>query len=232
MERTNEEWTALIEPKIVQSILNETSAQVVSVPTTDQTLASYIDHTLLKPDATRADIDKLCDEALKYKFKSCCVNGANIPQVSRRLTGSSVIPCAVIGFPLGASKTEVKAFETKQAISDGALEIDMVLNIGALRAKNYALTVFLTDEEIVAAAFIAAEAGAQFVKTCTGFLGGGASARHVALMKRAGGVKVKASAGIRSLDKCREMVDAGADRIGTSSGVAIMEGVNAAAGAY
>ncbi|KAF8901943.1 hypothetical protein CPB85DRAFT_1377249 [Mucidula mucida] len=259
MDRTNAEWAALLEPKI-KAILNETSnlpfqhVHVLPGPNTDNTsLASYIDHTLLKPDATRADIDKLCDEALQYKFKSCCVNGANIPHVARRLAGSGVIPCAVIGFPLGASKSEVKAFETNQAIADGAREVDMVLNIGALRSKDYALvfadiaacvttsdvplkvileTVFLTDEEIVAASLIAAEAGAQFVKTCTGFAGGssGASARHVALMKRASGIKVKASAGIRSVEKCREMMAAGAERVGTSSGVAIMEGLKATDG--
>ncbi|KAG5722007.1 Deoxyribose-phosphate aldolase, partial [Termitomyces sp. T112] len=166
-----------------------------------------------------------------------------------RLAGSSTIPCCVVGFPLGACTTKSKAFETQVAIEDGAKEIDMVLNIGALKSGNYVLvhddiatvvstaaahpvkvileTVFLTDEEKIAASFIAAEAGAAFVKTCTGYSGGGASVMDVALMKKAvrykGNVQVKASAGIKSLNACLEMLEAGADRIGTSSGVAIMK---------
>ncbi|KAG6808913.1 hypothetical protein H0H92_002390 [Tricholoma furcatifolium] len=206
-----------------------------------QTIALTIDHTLLKPDATSTQIDTLCDEALKYRFKSCCVNGCHVAQVAKRLSGSPTIPCCVVGFPLGAGSSKSKALETHAAIEDGAKEIDMVLNIGALKSCDYAFvfsdiaavveaavghpvkvileTVFLTDEEKVAASFLAAEAGAAFIKTCTGFSGGGASIADVGLMKKTvqykGTVKVKASAGIRSLKTCLEMLVAGADRIGT-----------------
>jgi len=164
----------------------------------------------------------------------------------------------VVGFPLGAGSSKAKSFEARQAVEDGAKEIDMVLNIGALKSRNYTLvfddiravvdavrghtvkvileTVFLSDEEKIAASFIAAEAGAQFVKTCTGFLGGAASAADVALMKKTvqykGHVKVKASAGIRSLATCLEMLQAGADRIGTSSAVAIMQNAENNSNAY
>ncbi|KIY63438.1 deoxyribose-phosphate aldolase [Cylindrobasidium torrendii FP15055 ss-10] len=257
MSRSNEEWSLAVASKVA-SVLAEPAPAPAVAPTD---LAPFIDHTLLKPDATVADVDKLCDEAIEYKFKSCCINGANVAQVARRLKESPVAVCAVIGFPLGASATSVKAFETTQCVQDGATEIDMVINVGALRSKNYALvhsdiaacatqtraagaklkvileTVFLTEEEIIAGSYIAAEAQADFVKTCTGFQGGGASTRHVQLMKQAvaykgGAVLVKASAGIRSLEKCVEMIQAGADRIGTSSGVAIMEGKKVAEGSY
>ncbi|KAF9256815.1 deoxyribose-phosphate aldolase, partial [Marasmius fiardii PR-910] len=200
--------------------------------------ASSIDHTLLKPDATPAQIDALVDEA------SCCVNGLYAKQVADRLKthGSETIACAVIGFPLGASTTVVKGFETRDAITSGAQEIDMGIPIGLLKSKDYASvhtdisfvvqaaapipvkvileTVFLTPEEIIAGSFIAAEAGAAFVKTCTRFSGGGATKEDVKLMWRTvkykeGTVKVKASAGIRSFEKCLEMFKAGAERIGT-----------------
>ncbi|PBK76773.1 deoxyribose-phosphate aldolase [Armillaria solidipes] len=258
MIRANEEWAALISTKVSDVQKAGKPKVTLHVTSPNAEFARTIDHTLLKPDATPAQIDALCDEAIKFKFKSCCVNGANIPQVTARLAGTSTIPCAVIGFPLGASKMEVKAFEASQAISDGAKEIDMVLNVGALKAGDYSLvfsdiravvlacgttplkvileTVFLTDEEIIAASFLAANAGATFVKTCTGFLGGGATARHVSLMRTAvafmPGVQVKASAGIRNFEKCVEMLEAGADRIGTSSGVAIMGEGTSETGTY
>ncbi|RDB27763.1 Deoxyribose-phosphate aldolase [Hypsizygus marmoreus] len=249
MARTDEMWAQLIKEKVsnIQSAFDPTLSKSTF---TSAELAQTIDHTLLKPDATTAQIDELCDQAIQYNFKSCCVNGVNIPQVAKRLEGTSTIPCSVIGFPLGAGTTKCKAFEAQQAVLDGAKEIDMVINIGALKSGQYVKvyddirsvvdassgnpvkvileTVFLSDEEKVAASFISAEAGAAFVKTCTGFSGGGASVADVALMKRAVGykggiVKVKASAGIRSHEKCLEMLRAGADRIGTSSGVAIMQ---------
>ncbi|KAJ7625780.1 hypothetical protein FB45DRAFT_991436 [Roridomyces roridus] len=229
-----------------------------SITSPDAQFALAIDHTLLKPESTPAQIDELCDQAIRYKFKSCCVNGANIPQVARRLEGSGSIPCAVIGFPLGAGTTAVKAFEAQDAIKNGAKEIDMVINIGALKSGDYTLvqsdiravveaaagtpvkvileTVFLNDEEKIAGSFMAAEAGAAFVKTCTGFSGGGASVADVLLMRKTvhykSGVKVKASAGIRSFEKCVEMFKVGAERIGTSSGAAIMQSVEVAAGSY
>ncbi|GLB41468.1 putative deoxyribose-phosphate aldolase [Lyophyllum shimeji] len=263
MALSNEEWDTLIRNKIdeVNKLPKDTPVPSPSpppIPAANEILALIIDHTLLKPDATSAQIDELCDQALKFNFKSCCVNGAYIPQVARRLAGSSTVPCCVVGFPLGASSSKVKAFETRQAISDGAKEIDMVLNIGALKSHNYALvfldvqsvvsaasghtvkvileTALLSDDEKIAAAFIAAEAGAAFVKTCTGFSGGAASAKDVALMKKTvqykGNVRVKASAGIRSLETCLEMLAAGADRIGTSSGVAIMQKAESNSDAY
>ncbi|KAF8886286.1 deoxyribose-phosphate aldolase [Infundibulicybe gibba] len=249
----NEEWASLIESKISaittsQSVQDpETRQNTISSPL-DAGFPLTVDHTLLKPDATPQQIDDLCDQALRYKFKSCCVNGANVRQVASRLHGSTSVACCVIGFPLGAGTTKAKAFEAQQAVEDGAQEIDMVINIGALKAADYALvykdiravvdassdhtvkvileTVFLSDNEKIAASFVAAEAGAAFVKTCTGFSGGSATAADVALMKRAVAhrdVKVKASAGIRSFEACHEMLNAGAERIGTSSGVAIME---------
>ncbi|KAL0577221.1 hypothetical protein V5O48_004762 [Marasmius crinis-equi] len=261
--RTNEEWTSLIAQKVTE-VLADTSEPATSfstITTPDHAFASGIDHTLLKPDATPAQIDALVDEAVKYRFKSCCVNGVYVNRVVERLKGASseTIACAVIGFPLGASTTAAKAFETRDAITSGAQEIDMVIPIGLLKFKDYANvhtdisfivqaaapvpvkvileTVFLTPEEIIAASFISAEAGAAFVKTCTGFSGGGATKEDVKLMWKSvkykeGQVKVKASAGIRSLDKCLEMFQAGAERIGTSSGAAIMASTAAGEGAY
>ncbi|KAF9461147.1 hypothetical protein BDZ94DRAFT_1310871 [Collybia nuda] len=259
MALTNVEWASLVKEKISEVFkLPDFSRATPASALSNDELAFTIDHTLLKPDATPAQIDELCDQALQYKFKSCCVNGVHIEQVARRLKGSSSIPCCVIGFPLGAGSSKSKAFEAAQAVSDGAKEIDMVISIGALKTGEYSRvyddiravvdasagnlvkvileTVFLSDEEKVAAAFISAEAGAAFVKTCTGFSGGGASAADVALMKKSvaykGSVMVKASAGIRSYEKCLEMLDAGADRIGTSSGVPIIEKAVSHGGTY
>lgn len=211
--------------------------------------ASYIDHTLLKQDATKSQIEVLCQEAAKYEFASVCVNPTWVAFAAELLTDSPVKVCTVIGFPLGASTTDVKAFETKDAIAKGATEIDMVLNVGALKsglteevqkdieavveaAKGKAIvkvileTCLLTRDEIVLASQLSKNARADFVKTSTGFSTGGATAEDVALMKKTVGddLEVKASGGVRSIEDFNTMVEAGATRIGASSGVLIMEG--------
>ena len=212
--------------------------------------SKYIDHTLLKACATKNDILNLCGEANKYHFASVCVNPCYVGLAHDLLLGSDVEVCTVIGFPLGANSTSVKAFEVTQAIADGADEVDMVINIGALKAKDYDYvyndikacvsaangvlvkviieTCYLTDEEKVEACKLAVKAGADFVKTSTGFGTGGANAYDVKLMHDAveGKAKVKASGGIRNKEQFEEMIAAGADRIGCSSGVAIMEEYN------
>ncbi|MBA4547608.1 deoxyribose-phosphate aldolase [Thermoactinomyces intermedius] len=211
-------------------------------------IAKLIDHTLLKPDATKEQIVRLAEEAKKYHFASVCVNPVWVPQVYEILKETDVKVCTVIGFPLGATTPETKAFETRNAIENGATEVDMVINIGLLKcgrddeveediravtkaAEGKALTkviietCLLTDEEKVRACEIAARAGADFVKTSTGFSTGGATVEDVALMRKTVGdnLGVKASGGVRSLEDLMKMVDAGANRIGTSSGVKIME---------
>jgi len=209
-------------------------------------MASYIDHTILKPDATRDEIVKVCREALQYGFASVCVNPCHVRLVSQELKGSGVKTCAVVGFPLGANTTEIKAYEAKKAVLDGAREVDMVINIGALKqgdmeyvendiaqvvkASGGALVkviieaCLLTDEEKIAACMAAKKAGAGFVKTSTGFGAGGATAEDVALMRRTVGsdMGVKASGGIRSFRDALKMIDAGASRIGSSSSVRII----------
>ncbi|KAJ7058175.1 hypothetical protein C8F01DRAFT_1149843 [Mycena amicta] len=262
MTTTNDgDWPTRVKAKVAEVFANEDfvvpETQFSSITAPNLTFALAIDQTLLKPEATPAQINSLCDQAIMHKFKSCCVNGTNVMQVARRLQGSGVLTCAVIGFPLGAGTSAAKAFEAADAVKSGAHEIDMVVNIGALKAGEYDLvfndifvvvaaasvpvkvileTVFLTDEEKIAASFLAAEAGAVFVKTSTGFSGGGATKEDVLLMRKTvaykAGVKVKASAGIRSFEKCVEMFEAGAERIGTSSGAAIMQSVEATSGAY
>jgi deoxyribose-phosphate aldolase len=215
----------------------------------DASIAALIDHTLLKPEATAADIRKLCAEARQYGFASVCVNPYWVPVVSAELAGSSVKVCTVAGFPLGASATEVKSFEAGVAMSQGAQEIDMVLNVGALLSgdleavkediaavvdtahlggaivKVILETCLLTDERKLAACQLAQQAGADFVKTSTGFSIGGATAEDVALMRRTVGphMGVKASGGIRTLDDLKKMVAAGASRIGASASVKIVE---------
>ena len=212
-------------------------------------LASYIDHTILKPDATEAEVIKICEEAKKYKFASVCVNQYNTKLVKKQLEGSDVAVCTVVGFPLGAVSKEVKAFETRLAIEDGASEIDMVINIGALKDRKYdevyndikavvdaskgnaivkviIETCLLTDEEKKKACELSVEAGANFVKTSTGFSKGGATVEDVALMKATVGnkAKVKASGAVRNFETAKAVIDAGADRIGASAGIAIVEG--------
>lgn len=213
-------------------------------------IASYIDHTLLKPEATKEQIVKLCKEAAEYKFASVCVNPAWVAVSAKELENSPVKVCTVIGFPLGASTSETKAFETKDAIEKGAEEIDMVINIGALKSGDSELvkndikavveaatgkaivkviieTCLLTDEEKALASSLSKEAGADFVKTSTGFSTGGATIEDVKLMRETVGpdLGVKASGGVRSLEDLQAMIDAGATRIGASSGVQIMQGL-------
>ncbi|NHM92611.1 MULTISPECIES: deoxyribose-phosphate aldolase [Staphylococcus] len=209
----------------------------------------YIDHTLLKPESTRAQIDKIIDEAKSYHFKSICVNPTHVAYAHEKLRDSDVLVCTVIGFPLGANTPEVKAFETTNAIENGADEIDMVINIGALKDGRYddvqkdieavvkaaqgktvkviIETTLLTDDEKVKACELAKAAHATFVKTSTGFAGGGATVADVKLMKETVGdaLEVKASGGVRNLDDFKAMVDAGATRIGASAGVQIMQGL-------
>lgn len=212
--------------------------------------AAFIDHTLLKADTTKEEIVTLCDEAREYFFASVCVNPTWVKTASEQLKGSPVKTCTVIGFPLGASTSEVKRFETKDAIANGATEIDMVINIGALRsgqeqlvkedieavvteAKGKAIvkviieTSLLTDAEKRTACELAKEAGADFVKTSTGFSTGGATAEDVKLMRGVVGPEmgVKASGGVRSFEDMKKMIEAGATRIGASSGVQIMQGL-------
>ncbi len=216
----------------------------------DVKMASMIDHTLLKPDATKDDLAKICKEAAQYNFATVCVNSVNIPFVARQLKGSSVKPIAVVGFPLGAASTHAKVCEARDAISAGALEIDMVINLGALKSKDYR-TVYedikavveaskpyivkviiesasLDHDEKVAACVLSKSAGAAFVKTSTGFGPGGATVEDVALMRKIVGsdMEVKASGGIRTREDAVAMVAAGADRIGASASIAIVTGVN------
>lgn len=211
-------------------------------------LNKYIDHTILKTFATADDIKKLCDAAKQYDFASVCINPYNVPLAKELLKGTDVKVCTVIGFPLGANKTETKVFEAKQALKDGCDEFDMVINVGALKYGNYDYvyediksvvdavkgkvvkviieTLFLTDEEKVKAVELSCKAGAAFVKTCTGFNEGVATVDDVKLMKAhvTNGVKVKASSGIRTYEDAKKLIDAGAERLGTSSGAKILEG--------
>lgn len=209
----------------------------------------YIDHTLLKPDATRAQIKKIIEEAKEYNFFSVCINPFWVPLAHEELKDTSVKVCTVIGFPLGANTSAVKEYETTDAIKNGANEVDMVINIGALKGGEYEVvkediqkvvaaskekalvkviieSSLLTDEEIVKACELAKEAGADFVKTSTGFANGGASVHAVELMRKTVGSEmgVKASGGIHSYEDAKALIDAGATRIGASAGIAIVEG--------
>lgn len=225
------------------------------VPADAAAIARTIDHTLLTPTATRADIVKVCEEARKHGFASVCVNSVWIPLVAGLLSGSRTMPICVVGFPLGAMSSLSKAAETRQAVADGAREIDMVINIGLLKGKDYdgvfddiravveaagvipvkviLETALLNREEKVAGCAISKAAGAAFVKTSTGFSGGGATAEDIALMRAVVGphVGVKASGGVRTIDDARKMLAAGADRLGASASVAIVTG-GAGKGAY
>ncbi len=215
----------------------------------DAALAPAIDHTILKPDATQDQIAQLCFEARTYGFASVCVNPAQVKLCAELLKGSGIPVCTVVGFPLGATSTEVKVFEAQEAIRDGATELDMVINVGALKSREYELVeqdiasitrachagnailkviieaALLTDEEKVAACQLAKVAGADFVKTSTGFGPGGATAEDVALMRRVVGpsMGVKAAGGIRSHADARKMLAAGASRIGASASVKIIQ---------
>jgi deoxyribose-phosphate aldolase len=219
-------------------------------------LNKYIDHTLLKPETTAAMIDKLCAEAREHNFASVCVNPYWVKRCAELLKGTDVNVCTVIGFPLGANTPAVKAAETCDAIANGATEVDMVLNIGALKSGDLELvkedvkavkeaagsvlvkvileTGLLTDEEKVTACKLCVEAGADYVKTSTGFGHGGATVEDVALMRKTVGpnVGVKASGGVRDRAAALAMIEAGASRIGTSSGVAIVTGANEGGSGY
>lgn len=212
-------------------------------------LNKYIDHTLLKADATQESIKELCRQAKEYDFMSVCINSSNIELAKEELKGTDVKICTVIGFPLGATTTESKVFETTDAIEKGADEVDMVLNIGALKSKNFDIvlrdisevakaahnkgkilkvileTCLLEKDEIIKACQLSKKAGADFVKTSTGFSTGGAKEEDVALMRKTVGdlMGVKASGGIRTLEKARLMIENGATRLGVSAGVQIME---------
>ena len=213
-------------------------------------LARMIDHTLLKPDAVRVEIEQLCAEALHYGFAGVCVNPSYVQTAAKLLRGSSVNVCTVIGFPLGATSTAAKVFETTQTLQDGAQEVDMVINVGMLksgdcsfvrndiaavveaaRIRNAATkvileTCLLTDEEIIIVCSLAKDAGAEFVKTSTGFSKGGATVHDIALMRKTVGaaIGVKASGGIRTREQALAMIAAGATRIGTSSSILIAAG--------
>ncbi len=220
-------------------------------------LAGTIDHTLLRPDATVAEIDTICQEALENRFASVCVNGAWVRRCAEILKGSGVTTCAVIGFPLGAMAPEVKIYEARRVVEDGACEVDMVMNVGALKSgddgfvrrdiagvaevchrlgaklKVILETCLLTKQEIARACVLAKEAGADFVKTSTGFSKGGATVEDVELMRRTVGpvLGVKASGGVRDAEGVRKMIEAGATRIGASASVAIVRG-GKATGSY
>ena len=210
-------------------------------------LNKYIDHTLLKPEATKKQITKLCEEARQYDFASVCVNTCYVPLAKQLLAGSDVKVCCVVGFPLGAMDTVSKAFEAKTAVENGAQEVDMVINIGALKDKDYDYVTkdiaavveaskpaivkviieacLLTDEEKVEACKCSMNAKTEFVKTSTGFSTHGATPEDVALMKKTVGnvCKVKAAGGVRSYDDAMKMIEAGADRLGCSAGIKVME---------
>ena len=212
-------------------------------------IAKMIDHTVLKAFSTREDVIKVCKEAKEYGFFSVCINPTHIELAKKELEGSTVKVCTVIGFPLGANTSEVKAFETKDAIAKGAHEVDMVINIGALKDKEYDLvyndikavvdaankealvkviieTCLLTDEEKIIACELSKEAGADFVKTSTGFSTGGATAHDIALMRKTVGPEmgVKASGGVRTTEDAIKVIDAGASRIGASASISIATG--------
>lgn len=247
-------------PEAVNNIVNFGATRIGANPGisahVDTKLAGMIDHTLLKPDATREELLKVCAEAKKYNFATVCVNSSNIPLVARELRGTSVKAIAVVGFPLGAATTQAKVFESKEAIKSGAEEIDMVINLGALKSKDYRTvyedirqvveasrpyktkviieTSSLNNDEKIIACALSKTAGAAFVKTSTGFAGGGATVEDIALMRRIVGadMEVKASGGIRTKEDAEAMVKAGANRIGASASVAIVTGKAQKTGGY
>jgi len=236
--------------EVVSAGATRLTSQLGRIPD-DPDIASMIDHTLLKPDATADQIAQLCYEAKKFEFASVCVNPTHVKLCAELLQGSSAKVCTVIGFPLGASAPEVKAFEAQTALNDGATEIDMVINIGALKAGDLTLvardihevvkvghnanaivkviieTALLNDEEKVTACLLSKEAGADFVKTSTGFSGGGATVEDINLMRKVVGpdMGVKASGGVRDFEDAQNMVKAGATRLGASAGVRIVQGM-------
>lgn len=238
-----------ITEEVVRKLTGETGSTVAAAAPKGNSVLGAIDHTLLKPDATVEQVKKVCDEAKEHKFASVCVNPSYIGYVAQQLQGTSVKPCVVIGFPLGATMPEVKAYETKACIAQGAKEVDMVINIGAAKTGHWSLvqkdieevvnaargkalvkviieTCLLTDEEKIKACELAKKANADFVKTSTGFGSGGATVEDVRLMKRTVGenMRVKASTGINDRKTCDQMLAAGAVRMGTSKGILIVKG--------
>lgn len=238
-------------PDAARRVAGEGAARLgagADVGAVDEQLAGMIDHTLLKADATAEDVRRMCDEAKRFRFASVCVNSANVARVHSLLHGSGVMTCAVVGFPLGAMASNAKAFEAKEAVRAGADEIDMVINVGALKSRDFATvetdirkvveasrparvkvileTAMLTQEEKVIAVALSKAGGAHYVKTSTGFGPGGATAEDVALMRRLVGSElgVKASGGVRTREDAEKMREAGADRIGASASVAIVTG--------
>ena len=220
-------------------------------------IAQYIDHTLLKPQASEEDVIKICEEAKEYGFASVCVNAYYTSLVKRELEGTNVKTCVVVGFPLGATTKEVKAFEAKQAIENGAQEIDMVVNVGAVKSNKYDVvkedikavvdaasgkaivkvileTCLLTDEEKVKVCEIAKEANANFVKTSTGFSTGGATVHDIKLMRETVGkdMGVKASGAVRTAEDAKAVIEAGASRIGASSSISIVLGTKDSSSDY
>lgn len=222
-------------------------------------IAKYIDHTLLNPQAKRSEVVRLCEEAKEHKFFAVCVNPCHVRQAVKELSSSDVAVATVVGFPLGANLTDIKIAETQRAISEGAEEIDLVINVGALKdgdvsyvteeiksivkaAKGHLVKVIiecdlLTDDEKVAATKACVDAGAHMVKTSTGFVkdGKGATVEDIQLIKQTLGdakLGIKASAGIRDLEKAKALIDAGATRLGTSAGVALVKGAEPAKAAY
>ena len=238
-------------PNRLQGVIDAgaTRVGVLAAGGAPQSVAAMIDHTLLKPDATRKDIEDLCREAAQFRFATVCVNPAWVATAARLLAGSGVGVCSVVGFPLGATTADVKAYEARRAIFDGAREIDMVINVGALKSGDLAVVerdieavagscrdcgvlskviieaALLTDEEKITACTLAKAAGADYVKTSTGFGPGGATAADVALMRRVVGAEmgVKAAGGVRDLEGLKAMVAAGATRVGASAGVKIVQ---------
>jgi deoxyribose-phosphate aldolase len=245
-----ENFASKVQPAV--SAGAERFASTLGVAPTDESVAHMIDHTLLKPDATQDQIAQLCYEARKYNVASVCVNPSYVKLCSSLLEGSDVKVCVVVGFPLGATPTDGKVFEAQQAIREGASEVDMVINVGALKSRDYELverdiasvarachadnailkviieSALLTDEEKVVACQLAKVAEADFVKTSTGFGPGGATVEDVALMRRVVGpaMGVKASGGIRTYEDAQKMIAAGASRLGASAGVRIIQGAS------
>jgi len=246
-------------PEAVERMIAQGATRVSAGPgmaRPDSPLASMIDHTLLKPEATRDDLAKVCREAIQHTFATVCVNSANIPFVASMLKGSPVKPIAVVGFPLGAGTTNAKAFEAREAVRAGAREIDMVVNIGALKSRDLQTvlcdiagvveasrphkvkvileTSKLTRDEKIIVCSLSKAAGAHFVKTSTGFAGGGATVEDITLMRSIVGddMEVKASGGVRTREDADKMIKAGANRVGASASVAIVTGRKAAKGGY
>ncbi len=253
MKKTNAELEHLVEA-VTSAVLSKMTGNSSPVATLKKAstanvqldLASMIDHTLLKPDASHDQIKKLCEEAKEYHFATVCVNSSNVGLAAQLLSGSSVKPIAVVGFPLGATTPAAKAFETLEAIREGALEIDTVINIGALKSRDYREvyidiravveaagdipvkvileTSQLNEEEKTIACALSKSAGAAFVKTSTGFGGGGATVEDIKLMRKIVGKEmgVKASGGVKTREDALKMIEAGATRLGTSSSIAIV----------